>query len=392
MLEHLSAARAQAMLSPSARVIVASASRDGGASQASVLPWRELHWPTLVSLTAFERAEAQVFRLLRAAPVGDVPDDVLQAMQGIFRVSAFRAAELADAASGVADALTAHGIEALWLKGAALAMQSPDDFSLRSMGDLDLLVGLADSAKARVALRLIGWQDGAADSSYDAHHHGAPMVLPGGLRLELHHNLFPPGHPFTDDETSVWLGRGMQVRWGDRSVRVLPAVWHLVHASIHWAWSHEGEVGTWQYLHDVRQITAQWDSDDPRWSEAVRCARTLDAAVAVGWALWTGARLGGVRVPEALLAELRGAPRPLTGIAERAWVVRTFRSPMASPSVAWSRYWWRYAMRGLGDASRDWPWLAGRMAAPAIMPTVGHGTAGATLIRWRRHLARVLLG
>ncbi len=392
MLEPLTAARAHALLSPSARVLVASASRDGGASQASLLPWGDVHWPTLVSLTAFERAEAQVFRLLRAAPVGAVPDAVLHSMQGIFRVSVFRAAELAEAAGRVVDAFAAHGVEALWLKGAALAMQSTDEFSLRSMGDLDVLVAPSDAARARTALRDAGWKEGVGAHSYVEHHHDAPMVWRGGIRLELHRGLFPPGHPFTDDTPSAWLGRGASVRWGERTVQVLPAPWHLVHASAHWAWSHEGEVGSWQYLHDVQHIAGHWSLADARWSEVVGNARLLGSAVPVGWALWTGARLGGIELEEGLQAELRGRRRRLAGLAEREWVIRAFHSPVASPSVAWSRYWWRYAMSGLGDASRSRPWRAGREGASAPSDAGAQVRADTKVVQWRRHLARVLGG
>ncbi len=391
MLQPLTAARAVGLLSPSARILVAAASRDGGASQAALLPWCEVHWPSLVALTAFERAEAQAFRLMRAAPVGAVPDDVHQAMQGIFRVSVFRAAELAEATGRAVDALAARGVEALWLKGAALAMQSPDDFSVRSMGDLDVLVQPEGIDRARAALRDAGWSDGVADPSYAEHHHDAPMLWRAGVRLELHRGLFPPGHPFLDDQASIWLERSAHVRWGDRSVRVLPTAWHLVHAATHWAWSHEGAVGTWQFLRDVQALTAGWTEADERWAEVRRCARALGAAVPVGWALWSGARLGGLAVRESFLADLRRGPRLLTGLAEREWVLRAFQSPVASPSVAWSRFWWRYAMRGLGDSTAEWPWQAGRLPTPSGPTSAGATvTAGTKVVRWRRHLARVL--
>ena len=392
MLAPLTDARAAALLSPSARVLVAAASPDGGASQASLLPWREVHWPTLVSLTSFERAEAQVFRLMRAAPVGAVPADVLASMQGIFRVLMFRAAELGEAAARVVDAFAEHGVDALWLKGAALAMQSPNEFSRRSMGDLDVLVRPADADRARAALRQVGWTDGLADPSYGGHHHDAPMLWRGGARLELHGGLFPPGHPFVQDDPGIWLTRGVLVPWGGRLVRVLTAPWHLVHASAHWAWSHEGEVGTWQYLYDAHDLLSDWKAEDVRWAELASHARAIGAEVPVGWALWAGARLAGIPVGEPFLTGLRGRRRPLSGIAEREWVVRAIHSPVASPSVTWSRYWWRYAMRGLGDANRRWPWRAGRTGASEPSHSNGPVSAGTKVVRWRRHLARVLGG
>ena len=396
MLEPLTPSRAHALLSPSARVLVAAADADDGVARAAALPWCDVHWPTLISLTSFERAEAQVYRLLRAAPVDQIPDDVLHAMQGICRVSAFRAGELSSAAGVAADAFRLAGLTVLWLKGAALAMQSAEAFAIRSMGDLDVLVPPGQLAAARAALRSVGWRDGVADGSYEGHHHDSPMFWHAGIRLELHTGLFPPGNPFPDESADVWLGRSRSHQWGDREVRVLPRPWHVVHASVHWAWNHEGAVGSWQYLHDLRCLTDGWDSGSPMWSEVASHAETIRATAPVGWALWTGVQLGpSGNIDETVMSLLRGPRRSLTGIAEREWVLRAFQSPTASPSVKWSRYWWQHAMHGLGNARQEWPWTAGR-ALPSVTPDAVAGrtqtSPAAALTKWRRHLARVLRG
>lgn len=393
-LAPLTSTAARALLSPSARVLVAAA-HAGGVRLAAELPWHDVHWPTLVSLTSFERAEAQLCRVLHAAPVGAVPDDVLRAMQGIFRVAVFRSHELADAAAAAADALQAAGIDALWLKGAALAMQSPEEFAVRSMGDLDLLVPPDQHGRARDALREAGWNDGVGAASYEGHHHDAPMLFRGGSRLELHSALFPPGNPFAADSAAAWIARGVDVRWADRMVRVLPCNWHIVHASIHWAWSHEGEVGSWQYFHDIHRLSAGWRQSDPRWATVVQNAESIGAASPVGWALWAAARLVDLDVAEPVISRLRSPRAMLSGVAEREWVLRAFHSPAASPSVAWSRFWWRRAMGGLGDAVTAWPWALGRaparLTSTACAATQTHsGRQQAS--RWCRHLSRVLNG
>ncbi len=396
MLGPLTSAHARALLSPSARVLVASADLDGGVCRAAGLPWSDVHWPTLISLTAFERAEPQVFRLLRAAPVGAVPEDVMQVMQGMYRVAVFRGDELADAAGMAADALTAARLPVLWLKGAALAMQHRDGFSVRSMGDLDVLVSSGDLAAARAVLRTAGWRDGVDEESYLGHHHDAPMFWRGGIRLELHTDLFPPGNPFTAASGADWLAKGVSVRWNERTVQVLPSAWHVVHASVHWAWNHEGAVGTWQYLHDLPRLTAGWTVASGEWQAVAAQARWLSATVPVGWALWTSSCLGDAdKLDSTLIAALRGRRGWLNGLAEREWVLRAFHSPAASPSVRWSRYWWRHAMSGLGDSQREWPWMAGRSGIPVAVSAPAsprRGSARDAVTKWRRHLSRVLGG
>ena len=164
MLAPLDARSAQALLSPSARIVAAAAAPDGGVSRVASLPWPDVQWTTLLELAAFERAEAQVYRLVSAAPDGAVPAEVLRSMQGLARVAAFRAVELAEAAAVAQDALSAAGVPGLWLKGAALAMQSPAQFGVRGMGDLDLLVAPADHDRARQVLLSAGWSGADPES------------------------------------------------------------------------------------------------------------------------------------------------------------------------------------------------------------------------------------
>lgn len=396
MLPLLTPERARALLSPSVRVLVASADDECGVAHAHVLPWHDVHWPTLVSLTSFERAEAQVFRLLSAAPEREVPDDVVKSLQSLSRVAAFRAAEFADAAGAAADAFRDAGLTALWLKGAALAMQSAEGFALRGMGDLDVLVTTAELAIARASLKSVGWRDGVPGESYAGHHHDAPLFWRGGIRLELHTALFPPGNPFPAEAAETWIGRGRVQAWSNRQVLVLPLPWHLVHASVHWAWNHEGAVGTWQFLHDIRRLTAGLLPGSDVWDQVESHARTIDAALPTGWALWAYSILGySSSVDRVLVSSLRGADRRLLGFVEREWILRAFFSPAASPSVRWSRYWWRRAMGGLGDAGEKWPWTAGRAPLSEVEQSIPEGRptrAVEAAAKWRRHLSRVLRG
>ncbi len=379
---------AHGLLSPSARVLVAAAQPD--ATDVDALPWDAVHWPTLVSLVTYERAEVPVCALLRRV-TAVVPEDVQRAAQALERIARFRAAELSHAAAATIDALAAARVRVLWLKGAALAMQSPAGFGVRSMGDLDLLVAPADRARAQMALAGAGWSSSMV-TGYDDHHHDAPMIRPGGLRLELHSALFPPNHPFADEPAVDWLARGVEVDWGARRVLVLPPTWHVVHASTHWAWNHEGTVGSWQYLHDVHRLTAGWASDGTEWEAVIRNAGQIGAALPVGWAVWSARQLVGLHVSEHVIDRLRGRHQLLTGMVERQWVLAAFHSPAASPSVRWSRFWWRRAMHGIGDAGGRWPWAIGRVASvlPVADPQSRPGVSSSRLSRWRRHLARVV--
>jgi hypothetical protein len=389
MLAPLTPPMALALLTPSARVLAAVA-RPGGVEPLS-LPWEELHWPTLVSLMVYERAESQVWALLRRVP-DRVPEDVRGVVQGMARVARFRAAALSDAVAEVVDVLEASAVPVLWLKGAALAMQRAEGFSVRGMGDVDLLVAPADQVRARTALSAAGWTTPAVPG-YKWHHHDAPMVRSGGARLELHTSLFPPNHPFAADAADDWLSRGEEVRWGERRVRVLPRPWHVVHASTHWAWNHTGQVGSWQYLHDMHRLTEGWKPEGPEWDAVLAHAGRIGAQRPVGWGVWSAHRLAGLPVSEAVVHRFRGPARTWDGMVERQWVLAAFYSPAGSPSVQWTQFWWRRAMQGLGDAAGQWPWVAGRAAVVPTPSEEAPAVARRSRNRWsnwHRHLRRLL--
>ena len=398
MLAPLTPIAARALLSPSARLLLTAALGEHSAASVAALPWGHVHWPTLVSLATHERAETHLSSLLQQAPPGVVPADVLQAMAGIARVARFRSIELAAAAGVAVDALAAVGITAVWLKGAALAMQRPEGFLIRGMGDLDLLLAESAQPAARTALRLAGWADSGPDERYEVHHHDAPMTWRGGLRLELHTGLFPPGHPFASCSVDDWLARAMTIRWEGRDVLVLQPAWHLTHASVHWAWSHEGEVGTWQYVHDAYVLSESVRATGAEWATVQHASTQLGAEAPVGWALWFAKMMGSFDLPAILMDGRNGTGGLLGGLQEREWIVRAWYSPAASPSVKWSRFWWRRSMDGLGDHQRAWPWRLGRMAAPASAASdsqdgnIRQRQLFVAVRRWRRHLARVLSG
>lgn len=84
------------------------------------------------------------------------------------------------------------GIEVLLLKGVALAHLIYPDPSLRPMGDIDLLVSVADTASAQQALRDIGYAAAEYQQGYLSSHHHLPTATRTdagmSIQVEVHHN------------------------------------------------------------------------------------------------------------------------------------------------------------------------------------------------------------
>jgi len=102
-----------------------------------------------------------------------------------------RAGLMEAAALGLAEALGAQGIEAMFLKGMALVLGGQaGEAGTRWMVDIDLLVQAPCVDRAVETLRALGYQGGGPGH---APHHLEPMALPGGLwAAEIH---FAPVEP-----------------------------------------------------------------------------------------------------------------------------------------------------------------------------------------------------
>ena len=388
MLAPLDPVGARALLAPSARLVLASV-----VPGTVVAPeaWGAVHPGTLLALAQHERCEAALLALAQAAPAGCVDPVLLDGLRGRARVAAFRTAGLEEGAAAALDALAAAGIPALWLKGAGLAFADGDDgFDHRPMGDLDVLVEPAALAAARTALVGAGWGSAAgtadaADAYADRHHHLAPLTWLGDptTRLELHRGVWPPGHPFAAVEAAAWLAAARSVTWRGRLALVPAPAWALAHAAAHWAWSHEGATGSWQWLRDVRRLGSVALGDLGAVADGLGVRRP------VGWALRIAARLGQLS-PE-LGDGVAWSGRPAGGLgalADRQWVLRAFAAGAPTPGVGWDRWWWRWSLGGLGDSTGAWPWALGPAPRPPV-PWRGRGGVAARLGRWQGYVRRL---
>lgn len=121
-------------------------------------------------------------------------------LQAQARQVAARYVLLKTARAHVQTTLSAAGIPALWLKGAALAETVYPQPVLRPMGDLDVLVPFERQTEALAALKAAGYADEPRDPLAaqtaaflppdETHHHYNLVGGPGGgVRVELHFRL-----------------------------------------------------------------------------------------------------------------------------------------------------------------------------------------------------------
>jgi hypothetical protein len=320
-----------------------------------------LDWELVVSLATRERAIGPVARDLRKLGPNSVPESVLERMGRMGMVTEFQLASLHDRLGKLLALLARHGIEALLLKGAGLAYSAYGSLEERPMGDIDLLVHQADANRAWTLAVENGWmrrKDVAAERSYEDHQHLSPLEDADGMQigLEIHIALFTQQAPFALDADQLWA-RARRITIAGAPALVPSAEDQLVHAALHFAWSHEMTFGTWRTLRDVERIVAANTLD---WNEVVVRAKAVRGGTCCYWTLRLARDLAGVAVPNAVLDAL--SPR-LPESALRRMTCYFAQHALPTPgavinSVSLSRALWTLAIRPRAEGHRaSRPWL-----------------------------------
>jgi hypothetical protein len=321
---------------------------------------RPIDWERLLGLAGRERAIVPLRdRLLPLR--GDLATEEFRArLQRLALVAEFQMGALHDRLGRMLALFAAHGIDVLLLKGAGLAYSAYGKPTDRPMGDVDLLVKPEAAGRAWDLVLANGWRrraDVAEQRSYEEHQHLPPLEDADGLQigLELHTALFTHQAPFRLPASLLWQGARTMAVAGSQALVARPED-QLLHASLHFAWSHEMTFGTWRTLRDVVRVVASVPVD---WAMLVRNARAARGASCCYWTLRLARDLAGADVPPEALRELAPA---LPDAARSRLVVHFAGNALPPPgtkpgSVSLSRALWTLGIRprtqGHG-ASRPW--------------------------------------
>jgi len=341
-------------------VVALTAAGATGESALRPLLEESLDWETVVSLATRERAVGPVARDLGRLGMGAVPKPVLDRLARMGLVTEFQLASLHDRLGKLLALLGQHDIDALLLKGAGLAYSAYASLDERPMGDIDLLVhpDVADRAwKLAVENGWMRRKDVAEERSYEDHQHLSPLEDADGMQigLEIHIALFTQQAPFTLHASQLWE-RARRITIAGAPALVPSAEDQLVHAALHFAWSHEMTFGTWRTLRDVERIVAANTLD---WNEFVARAKAIRGGTCCYWTLRLARDLAGVTVPEPVLEVL--SPRLPESVLRRLtcyFAQQALPTPGAViSSVSLSRALWTLAIRPRAQghgASRPW--------------------------------------
>ena len=166
-------------------------------------------------------------------------DPLMKRMKGIYRYYWAQNQLLFHHAAVILDAFQQNKIETMLLKGGALVLLHYDDYGLRPMGDIDILI---PPDKAKLAINLLldaNWQMKAewmtVEKTLKRSSAGA-FVNDHGGEIDLHWNVFPQGrHPHADDD--FWT-ESVEIKMAGVPTRCENSTDLLFHVCVHGArWS-----------------------------------------------------------------------------------------------------------------------------------------------------------
>jgi len=303
-------------------------------------------WQRFLGLAQLERAVPIVHARLRAVAAADVPPESLDQMRRLALVSDFAMLHLDGRLRESLRALAGANVRCMLLKGAALARCSYDGVRQRPMSDLDILVDPSNAQLARRVMLGAGWRDlvgGIPQSVYERHHHLPPLhdARSHDLQLELHTALFPERQPFAFDARDLWSrARSIAPEFPEAFV---PDPMHLLlHACLHFLWSHQARFGVWRTIRDVDALTRVPGFD---WAGFVAAAKASRGGTSCYWTFRIAGVAAGVTAPAEVMAALR-PPRSeyVLRAIERHFIMNLFPVDVACPSVALDHALWELAV------------------------------------------------
>jgi hypothetical protein len=284
-------------------------------------------------------------RLTTVSGAPAVPPEVLGRLRGAALQSAAQSLQNRRELGQVLQALRRQRIAVIVLKGSHLGPLVYENPALRTMCDIDLLVGREDLTPAAGVLQdlgLVPQHKNVEMVDYARHHHLRPMARPGGIRVEIHWNIAPPDAPFAVDLPGLWA-RAQPVELAGVPALVLAPEDLVLHLCLHVSFGHGFRFGlrtAWDILEVARHHREALD-----WDVIAQRAQQWGVARYVYLTLRLARELVGVEIPPAVLARLQ--PPGFTADVVRWATTCVFTSDgeaYVSPSMA--ELWTSRRLRG----------------------------------------------
>lgn len=296
---------------------------------------------------AHEAARQGVLPLIHARiasyPAGTVPAEVTAVVRERYSIIALWSALIFRELGVIVDALAAHGIPVVLLKGLHLAATVYDVPALRAMGDLDIMVPrdrLADASRALAEAGFDTTEVSDLDEFCLTNCHLPRMAPPDGrgLGVEVHWTIELPTSPFDIRPAELWASaRSFQVN--GRDVLVLSPEHLILHLCLHACYHHRFDHTPLKQLCDIAVTLRRFDGQID-WDVLAGTAERWGIHSFVRFTLLLTRELLDVEVPETINSLPADADEARLLENARAYIMNcTIAMPVAFKSMVRAGSW-----------------------------------------------------
>jgi len=283
----------------------------------------ELDWAYLLTAAIRHAIPQLLYYSLKAIGAEGAPPGVLARMEQMYYANALRYLRFSRALEEVLGAFKEIGIEAIVLKGMALATQVYPVAALRQCGDIDVLVREEDLLRAEEVLLGLGYTvpgPGLPNEWFGQCHRHLPYLKDAGrIKLEVHWVIVSQPNPFCLPVSELWP-RAQPLRIGGSETWALGPADLLLHLSVHAVPSPDllwGQDIDLRHLCDIAETIRVYPMD---WDQLIVRARHYDVTRCLYVTLRLARRMLQADVPHDVLEALQPTdldPRWLASLEER---------------------------------------------------------------------------
>lgn len=265
-----------------------------------------LDWEALLELTITQQVTSLLYhRIKKFGQDGRIPAAILQRLRERSRFIAMRNLRYRQGLGEIADALSPLGIPLIVLKGVYLAAVIYDNFALREMVDIDILIPKADLAKAAEVMIDMGYQPTETFSNeleITEAHHLPPFIKPNVAVVEIHWSITSPYYYYHIEPTELW-DRAVPASIGGKDMLGLSPEDLMLHLCFHTSYQHNFSFGLRPFC-DIAETIRFYENE-------INWAVLQQRAVERGWkkgvylALRLAKEMVGASVPEEVLHSLK---------------------------------------------------------------------------------------
>ncbi|MEO8132464.1 MAG: nucleotidyltransferase family protein [Betaproteobacteria bacterium] len=289
---------------------------------------QKIDWERVLA-EAFKHGTAPLlyWNLTRAGFTG-IPESALSRLKGAFNINARWSLSLTGELLKLLKLFREIGIRALPYKGPVLSAAAYGNLSLRTFGDLDILMATEDIRKAKDVLVSLGYQadrdlTASEEVSYLRSHHDYKFVRSkDGIVVELQWGVTQWSFAFPISFEDLWQRRE-EVAVGGTPVLNVPVEELLLILCVHGA-KHQWEQLKW--ISDIAELVAA-NYDRLNWHRMLDQARSQGGERMLLLGLFLAHDLVYARLPEELLQRIQNDSR-MNALARRV-SERLFDSELA---------------------------------------------------------------